>query len=214
MVSSSHAKARGGKKASPARDEQIMSAVVALAKRCNYEEGHTHQVTRLAVRLFDELNALHHLGPAEQLYLRCAGMLHDIGWSEGKKGHHKTAQRLILQADELPMDARVRKIVALVARYHRKALPSAEHEEFASLSERDQLLVRQLAAILRVADGLDVMHQNMVQDVRCRITAGDVTITYAATGPMDEGLAAATEKADLFEQVFGRKIVFKAAVSA
>lgn len=211
MVSSTDMKARSGKIASSAGDAKIMSSVVALAKRCNYEQGHTHQVTRLAVLLFDELIAMHHLGTTERFYLRCAGMLHDIGWLEGKKGHHKTAQRLIMQADELQMDQRVRKIVALVARYHRKALPSIEHEDFASLSDKDQRLVQQLAAILRVADGLDVTHQNMVQDVRCSITADSVEIQYAATGPIEAELAAATEKADLFKQVFERRLLFKAA---
>ena len=81
-----------------AEKERRLQAVLQLAKDCDYEEEHTHQVARLSLRLFDELEPLHRLGPKERFWLRCGALLHDIGWIEGRKGHHKTSLQLILDA--------------------------------------------------------------------------------------------------------------------
>ena len=101
-----------------------LEAVLALAKKCNYEREHTHQVEKLALQIFDQLVELHHLGGQERFMLRCGALLHDIGWIEGQKGHHKTALRIIMENTALPFDFRDKSIIALLARYHRKALPA------------------------------------------------------------------------------------------
>ncbi|TLN24103.1 HD domain-containing protein, partial [bacterium] len=75
--------------------ENAVQACLRLAQMMEYEADHTHQVTRLALRLFDETVELHKLGELERFWLQCAGLLHDIGWVEGWKGHHKTSLRII-----------------------------------------------------------------------------------------------------------------------
>ncbi|MEA4906585.1 MAG: HD domain-containing protein, partial [Anaerolineaceae bacterium] len=78
-----------------------MQAVLQLARNCEYEVQHSHQVTFLALRLFDELKTLHQLGDRERRWLEYAGILHDIGWIEGWKGHHKATLRIILTTPTL-----------------------------------------------------------------------------------------------------------------
>ena len=51
-----------------------------LAKTCNYEAEHTHQVSRLALRLFDCLTGLHGLADGDRFLLECGSLLHDIGY--------------------------------------------------------------------------------------------------------------------------------------
>jgi exopolyphosphatase/pppGpp-phosphohydrolase len=188
-----------------------LETTLALARRCRYEREHTHHVTGLALRLFDRLQELHGLGQAERGWLIYASLLHDIGWIEGRKGHHKTALRLILEDNSLPLDDRQRRIVGLVARHHRKAAPSREHELFVALRKADRQVVRVLAGLLRVADGLDRMHASAVRDVRCQVTARDVIIRCEVAGDAQEDIAAAEKKGDLFEYVFRRKLVLEAA---
>ena len=189
-------------------DAAVLAAAEALAESCHYEEGHSRQVTALALRLFDELGELHGLGADERRYLHWAGLLHDIGWVDGRQGHHKSSQRLILAAGSLPFDDRVRRIVASVARYHRKALPGDGHGHFAALPPADRRIVRMLAAILRIADGLDRTHCDVVRSVRCRVAPDRVVIACFATGPATAEVEAAREKADLFVGVFGRAVAF------
>ena len=192
---------------SPARAKDAdLQAIVALAESFDYEEGHSRQVARLALRLFDDLRSLHGLGNEERSWLHCAALLHDIGVDARDRGHHKEALRLVLGAREWPLGERERLVIAGIARYHRKALPSTEHDHFAALEPEDRPVVRTLAGLLRVADGLDRCHGDDVRDLSCRVDSDRVVVRCRADAPCEEERAAALKKADLFEEVFGRRL--------
>ena len=99
--------------------------------------------------------------------LEYAAVLHDIGWKEGRKGHHKSSLEMIMGEDRLPFDGRERAIVANVARYHRGALPEDGHRDYRDLEAADRKVVDRLASILRVADALDVSHASVVRSIEC-----------------------------------------------
>jgi hypothetical protein len=189
--------------------ERRMRAVLRLASSCDYEQEHTHHVTRLSLRLFDELRPLHRLGAAERFWLRCGALLHDIGWIEGQKGHHKTSLHVILKAPDLPLAERERLIVGSIARYHRGALPKDKHQHFAALSPVDQRIVTILAALLRVADGLDRTHYRVVQDLRCDVSPQRVTVDCLANGNAELERERALEKGDLLMRAFDRELVIE-----
>jgi exopolyphosphatase/guanosine-5'-triphosphate,3'-diphosphate pyrophosphatase len=186
-----------------------MESVLALAKECKYEQEHTHQVERLALSIFDQLSELHKLGEAEKFLLRCAAILHDIGWMEGRKAHHKTSLRLIIDSPILRLDFERRRIVGLVARYHRKALPKEQHSYFCDLDAKGRDIVCKLAGILRVADGLDRSHESRVKDINCLIDKKQVKMVCRSEKPLDGEFALAAQKGELFEQAFNRKLVFE-----
>jgi putative phosphoesterase len=186
-----------------------LKAVLHLAEECGYEEEHTHHVTWLSLRLFDELQALHRLGAMDRFWLRCAALLHDIGWIEGQKGHHKTSLRLILEAPALPLDERERLMVGSIARYHRGALPKDKHDHLAALSPVDQRRVTILAAILRVADGLDRTHTSVVDGVRCDVSVQKIVLNCVAGGNAEPERQRALDKGDLLERAFHRELVVK-----
>lgn len=186
-----------------------LEAVINLAKTCGYEEGHSLQVTRLALRLFDELQNLHNLSPDQKDTLQYAGILHDIGWLEGWKQHHKVSLRIILTTPLLPFSNKERLIIGSIARYHRKALPSPDHDHFAALEPEEQKQVEACAALLRVADGLDRTHQNRVREISCKITPKRILVRCQSLVEAAEENTAAKEKSDLLEQVFQRRVVFE-----
>jgi len=197
----------------PDDERAVLDEVLAFAENCGYERGHSHQVTRLALLLFDALRPLHKMGSRQRFLLHCGGLLHDIGWAYGKAGHHKSALRMILQDQSLPLADRERLLVALIARYHRKALPRDGHEDFARLDGEDRRRVRALAGILRVADGLDRTHVSAVREVRCEVSAERVVIRCEVDGSADAEMWAASEKADLLESAFNRKVVIEPVTS-
>lgn len=199
----------GGNRRKGGQAEKVREAVLALARRCRYEREHTHQVTRLSLELFDALKALHKLGARERFWLHCGSLLHDIGWIEGQQGHHKTALRLIMGAADLPFERREREIVGLIARYHRKALPSDRHKYYGSLSTADQHRVAVLGGLLRVADGLDRSHYRVVRGIRCEVTAGEIAVVCTVADAAGAEVAAATKKADLLERALGRSVTIR-----
>jgi len=187
--------------------EQRLDAVLALAERNEYVVDHTHHVTDLVLRLYDELQPFHRLDAEARFWLHCGALLHDIGWVEGQKGHHKMSLRLILKASDLPFDKRERRIIGSIARYHRGALPKDKHDHLTALSPVDQYHVTVLAAMLRVADGLDRTHRNVVEDLACRLTPWQIILTCdVCMYPIPER-EAALEKADLLERAFDRELV-------
>lgn len=189
----------------PAQQQALVSAE-ELAAACQYDAAHIHQVTRLALLLFDQLTPLHQLGREERHWLELAGLLHDIGWVDGQKGHHKASLQIILTTPILPLDQRERLIVGSIARYHRKAIPKLAHDHFAALKPPEREIVRKLASILRVADGLDQTHTTVVQDLTVNIGKNKITITCATHKRAKEEAASAAEKGALFEQVFNRPL--------
>lgn len=192
----------------------MRDAVLAFAKRLDFEEEHSLQDERLALRLFDEtarlgLHRMHEvpldvdkcLTPRE--ILSCAALLHDIGYVEGYENHHKTAFRLITGEKIAGLSRHDRLLVALVARYHRGATPDPEkHEAYAALPPEEQHVVARLGALLRFADGLDRSHTDVVQDIELSLDGGRLTITLKP-GTNDEAERwAGQKKAHWFESQF------------
>ena len=191
-------------------DESSLEAVIHLAETCEYEVEHTHQVTKLALKLFDELQIIHNLGNQERFWLHAAGLLHDIGWIEGQKGHHKTALRTILSAKSLPYGNRERLIIGSIARYHRGALPKKKHSHFAALNPQQRRVVSTLAAILRVADGLDRTHQNLIKDLSCETTPERILVRCSVNQPAEiERMFALKKGQQLLEKVMERELVIE-----
>jgi putative phosphoesterase len=188
------------------KNEQRLEEVLKTARSVSYNEGHSGQVTRLAMRIFDELGEIHGLGAEERFWLQCAGILHDIGWIEGQKGHHKTSLRIILAEPHLPFDERERNIVGSIARYHRKKLPNKGHRQFAALRRDERQKVKVLSAILRVADGLDFTRQSLVKDITSEVSPEQVIVNCAVSGEAETEKERAMEKGDLFERVFNRDL--------
>ena len=181
-----------------------------FAETAGYEKAHTEQVRALALTMFDGLKALHGLGGEDRGLLEQAAILHDIGWAEGGKGHHKAVRDMILSAPSLIFDSPVKRvIVALVARYHKGSCPAREHRYYADLSGADRLRVDKLAAILRIADGLDRSHAAAVKDLSIKTLPGKIKLRIKARSVSGADDAAAKKKADLFRCVFKKEVEFE-----
>ena len=109
-----------------------------FAKGYGQDLKHCRQVTKLALEFFDGLTKMHNLGERERCWLECASIMHDAGLLEGRQGHHKVTARLILNNTHLPFSSRERRIVASVARYHRKGLPKQKHFNLLGLRPRNR----------------------------------------------------------------------------
>lgn len=188
-------------------------SVMHLADQFQYEREHAHHVALLAVRLFDQLKTLHKLGDGEREYLEAASILHEIGLFLSHTQHHQHSYYLIRNAELMGFNEDEKEIIANIARYHRKSLPKAKHQGYRTLGPEEQAVVQKLAAILRIADGLDRTHSASVGDVHCSVSAKTVTVRLKAAGSHSVDLErwGAERKSDLFEETFGRKVRIVAA---
>lgn len=174
-----------------------------MAWRLDPEPAHAFQVCRLALALFDQTASLHGLGNRERRLLHAAALLHDIGHTIGELGHHKHARDLILDSKLDGFTGKELQMIACIARYHRKAHPRADHKVYATLAAPRQELVRKLAAILRVADGLDRAHQASARKINVTKEGDTLRIVATQRRPNSVDLWGSMRKRGLFEEVFG-----------
>ena len=174
---------------------------------------HARQVAWLSAQLFEATKPLHHLDDDALRLLERAALLHNTGMLIEVRRHHKHSYRLIRDASLPDFNDEERYEVATIARYHRRALPSMAHEEYAMLSREARKRVSALAALLRIADALDYSHDGRVQRIAanselCNDERWVFSIWVRPLADLDDELEHAGEKADLFEKVFKRKVRF------
>ncbi len=187
---------------------------LAVARQHPGELRHAEQVARLSELLFDAFQPLHGLGARERELLLCAALLHDIGLSVGLSGHHRHSLRMILDSDLPAFTPEERLLVANVARYHGKGHPSPRHEQFAALAPPEREAVRRLAALLRIADGLDRAHEDAVTDADVSaVGQKSWRIEVSGSGDLAFAVFGAERKAGLFEEVYGVELTIEPAGS-
>ena len=190
------------------------SSVLGLARRCNWDEAHSRHVARLATELFDATTALHGLGDEERELLDHAALLHDIGHHVAAESHHKHTAYLIQHGRLRGYDPEDVDVLACLARYHRRGEPKSSHEPFASLPPERQEQVTKLAALLRLADGLDFSHTGQVTSIAVEVDKSRVLVNVAGADDLQMELWGARRKRQLFEKVYDRRLEFAAAAVA
>jgi exopolyphosphatase/guanosine-5'-triphosphate,3'-diphosphate pyrophosphatase len=182
-------------------------AVRDLGHRYRYDRDHAEQVARLATDLFDQLSQPLGLDPSTRPLLEAAATLHDIGYYISYDRHHKHSHHLILHSGLPGFTQRQLAIIAAVGRYHTKALPKRSHPEVSSLEPKDRALVRTLAAILRIADGLDRGRGGRIISVKATDDGSTTRLDVAGAEDLHAELYGVDKKKDLYEEVFGRRVV-------
>ncbi|MCL4695243.1 MAG: HD domain-containing protein [Candidatus Hydrogenedentes bacterium] len=183
-----------------------LASVRRLAREVDPEPEHAFQVCKLAEILFDRTTAVHGLGSDARRLLSAGALLHDIGHTIGEQGHHKHARDMIRSYDLPGFSGTERAIVAAIARYHRKAHPSKSHKIFCELDSDSQALVTRLAAILRIADGLDRAHDAAVRDLRAELQETRIAITAGLHRSSPTDIWGGQRKRGLFEETFGLEV--------
>jgi putative phosphoesterase len=187
--------------------EKRVEQIREIARKYDPDPGHADTVRRLSLELFDKLSDLHLMGEEERYWLECAAILHDIGWSQGPKGHHKSSLKLILNEQEFPFTSDERYLIGSIARYHRKANPKNSHFNFAALSPKNKEKVRVLASFIRIADSLDASHAAVVTDFDLKIESDSVILDCFVIDDTSLESESILKKKDLFESVVRRKLI-------
>ena len=193
-----------------AEARQLVVGTRSFARRLEYDLRHAEHVREICLMLFDHLQPLHHLPPQARVQLEAGALLHDIGHRVSHRGHHKHGEYLALNGDIPSLDGRDRNIVAAVVRYHnRKSTPDNDHPAYSALNSTDKRIVRRLAAILRIAEGLDHSHRERIQNLKSSFQRGAVTLQLRVRGDAAEDIRDAERSSDLFEKEFHTHLYFR-----
>ncbi len=138
------------------------------------DPDHGFQTAWIADELYRALEPELEISSDSEEILEAAALLSNVGLWISHSRHHQHSYYVIRSSEHLTgFTDREIELIAQVARYHRKSAPSDRHPAFAALSPADRQVVCSLAAILRIAIGLDRSHAELVQSVTVDLNGGD-----------------------------------------
>jgi exopolyphosphatase / guanosine-5'-triphosphate,3'-diphosphate pyrophosphatase len=120
--------------------------------------------------------------------------------------HHKHTFYVLNATPLIGLTKPQRAVVANVARYHRKSVPSLHHEPFKVLPAKDRVTVSKLSAILRLADALDNEHAGKVTDIAVEYNRPRFMLKLHGEGDLLLEKWALVKRTPLFEEIFGVKV--------
>ncbi|HWY07336.1 MAG TPA: CHAD domain-containing protein [Candidatus Acidoferrales bacterium] len=193
-----------------------MARLQATARALGANRGKPGQVTRLALRLYEQLEHLK-AGPpfaARQLrkVMQAAARLHGIGAGLRAKSPEKAARKFLRR---LPLPVGWTEpewdLLGLAVRYHRGEEPKAKHKGYARLAKEERQALCAMAGVLRLARMLRKCGVEPSRGLRVERSV-DALIVHAP-GLEDSEAAAARLAAGkhLLETVLERPLIVRAA---
>lgn len=197
--------AQGGKWLDSVERQTIRSAI-QLGKKFKFDESHAVHVSQLACAIFDQLMELHELDSRFKVILEMAAILHEVGLFVSTRSYHKHSLYLIRNAEFFGISARDVELVALVARYHRRASPQPSHDLYSKLGRTERILVTKLASILRIGKALDAARNQRIENISCTQKGNNVFIRVSGYGDISLESLELRKAGQLFADIFGAQI--------
>jgi exopolyphosphatase/guanosine-5'-triphosphate,3'-diphosphate pyrophosphatase len=150
-------------------------SVLHLGRSCNFDEKHSETVAALSLQLFDSAKQikLHNYGDYERDLLRHAAMLHDVGDFLSFTNHQLHSHYIISNAELSGFTEKEKQMIANIARFHRKKLPSKKRLKPTNLDEKSKNIVAVLSTFVRLAEKLDRSHCALVTKAEFEKTSKD-----------------------------------------
>ena len=185
------------------------TAIERFSVACSGELVHGRHVAKLAGNIFAQLADPLRMDSADRWLVETAARLQDVGYLINYDQHHKHSYHLIMNSNLPGFRPRELELVANVARYHRGAPPKQKHDNFRQLPADDQRRVTQLAAILRIAGGLDRSHTQQVSNVSLQLehdgddhSVSKVSLLAHSRENPEVDLWGARRRAEMFTEIF------------
>jgi exopolyphosphatase/guanosine-5'-triphosphate,3'-diphosphate pyrophosphatase len=157
--------------------------------------------------LFDAFVKEHGMNRRHRVLLETAAILHDIGTFIKASGHQKHGQYIVANSEIFGLQYDELILVANVINYHRGDPPSPADIEYITLQREDRILVLKMASILRVADALDRGHSQHISKITVERRQETIVLQTDKAYDLSLELVGLEEKAGMFQNVFGYKVV-------
>jgi CHAD domain-containing protein len=171
-----------------------LPVIEALLTTYVVDRAHARAVTEHALQLFDVLQPLTGLPAAARELLEAAALLHNLGLAVNPAQHQIVGRDILLTAD-LPYETTA--ALALLIVLHRKRPRPQLEPAYWAVRPRDRAWLLQLAAILRVADGLDVS-QTQTTRLTAQLAADRLQLQLSGPHAQQDGERALQKAADLW----------------
>jgi len=186
---------------------QLISTARFLCQKYNADLKHAKAVAGIAEQLFGFFKGTLGLQDSQGIYLILASYLYNIGQFLSNRAHHKHSEYMINSMQLFRLTSWEIKLIACIARYHRKATPQRNHPLYASLDPQDQILVQKLSALIRMAQALDSAQRQKIKKLEFEITANqEINLLVHTQENFSYEKTLFRDRKRLFEELSGSKI--------
>src|SRR6185436_15233769 len=105
---------------------------------------------------------------------------------------------------------RERRLVACIARFHRRSPPEPSHEALEGLTSTEVRIVRKASTLLRIADSLDASHNQPLVRLNATVSGRKVVLAVKTRTPIDLEQWNVSHEVGVFRDVFGKGLVVNA----
>ena len=190
-------------------ESERQDALIAAGKHYGVDLMFARRIRDLTIELFRRLQPVHQL-PAQYVdWLEAAAMLHDVGSYINRSGRRRHTYYVIAHSEIFGYTPVQRLIIAAIARYIGKSLPSPSDRIIRVLPSSDQSRAPKAVALLRLARALDQSRRGAVRDVQIKIAEERVSLrlTPSTAEGIDLELWAVEQERAYFREVFGRELL-------
>lgn len=188
-------------------DMQITNSARNLLRKYHGDETHAECVRMICSKLYDTLKNEIGLDEHAKTLLETAAILHDIGVFIRYDKHNYHSAYIVQNSEIFGLGRTDKTIVAEITKYHKGNLMPQDEESFMILPRSTRMMILKLTAILRIADAMDRGHIQKFSDFSIKIQENNFFIHTKKTNNTVLEQIALSEKAQMFESVFGYKVV-------
>ena len=190
-----------------------MSRLRVWAGYLDPDFAHSQRVAQLAIQLHEGLVQAgipgYHATAEARDVLQAAAYMHDVGKAKGQEDHQKKSYRMIRKLTRpLGWSPRELELAAVVARYHRGALPRPSGEALQTLELPDRYLAMQFAGVLRFANSLDTRN-GMTAKVSVEFSDRILRVHSAGYSALDRSAENVAAARHLLETVLRLPVIVK-----
>ncbi|MGB8768403.1 MAG: Ppx/GppA phosphatase family protein [Candidatus Korobacteraceae bacterium] len=188
-------------------------ALLSAAKHYGADLAFAQRIRDLAMQLFRRLQSVHQLPPQYADWLEAAAMLHEVGAYINRSGRRRHTYYVIAHSELFGYTPLQRRIIAAIARYVGKSLPSSSDRVMGLLPDADQVHVAKAVALLRLARALDQGRRGAMRELKVRVHQ-DGCVRLMLTPSPSEGIElelwTVEQEQNYFRTAFGRELVAEA----
>lgn len=189
--------------------KQILRSAWELARRYDVDEDHARNVADLCRQLFRQLKQEHELDDRYETLLSVAAILHEIGGYVNLSSLHKHSMYLVMHSSLFGLTSDDLQLVAMVVRYHRRALPKVTHQLYNAMDRVRRVTISKLAAMLRIALALDGSRSQRIRQIECTRVRNRWIISVPYVDDLSVEQIALRRNRQFFETIFGLDVLLR-----
>jgi CHAD domain-containing protein len=181
--------------------------IETILERYDVDTARARHVADLALTLFDKSKKLHELPDKLRPLLETAALLHSVGAQASQAQQHLIGRDIVLDTPLSRLDENERAMVACLVAFHRKKVRPDYEPAFLRLGKKNRQYVLRLAALLRIAYGLDASGTQTTHIRTCKVKHRSVQIELSGAHSI-ENASRAQKQADLWQKLLHTPLRF------